>query len=312
MDKAFLDFSEISLFNNAINELFKSFMVNYPIYRMLIKILSLSFFKLVLNQLHDLRLIHIINMIKNQLNIKKRQPLVLSLNQCVTGYHNEKKLLAEKCVLQFLKNLETMNIGGRIETISDELIRPDYQKYIEGHGNCIIFPNRLIKCPIGNSLYITTYKSGTEEQKNKDNIFLEKWNIEIESTNDNFDPHNYMVSLEKQFIENINSHSSKITNKAYQYLGKKKDDYSSHEYMEFEEIIIPDGWDLLDFHDKDVLTKILTYCDSFIKKYKEYELNKDNDSYHQVNFCFNMCITGDSGTGKTQLTRSVVKYIEKN
>ena len=69
----------------------------------------------------------------------------------------------------------------------------------------------------------------------------------------------YKRKLEEEFNKSLDSHSNNIKNKAHVYIGKSKNSYDNDidKYMIFKDIILPHGWNLLEFHDKDALQKSL-------------------------------------------------------
>lgn len=309
MDKL-LEVSETAFFYKAFSELFSSLIVKYPFLDIFVKGGSFSF--LFLNYLNE-RKIYSVPFFKNIVNyllrINKKDMLVLSLEEIITDYRNDKRIIADGSVLQLLKIIGTKNEKGQVlEVINTSFQNKKYNKYFENESP--VFPCNCKKLYLEDGIYINTLKYTSEEVRDKSTFNVKKWTIEVISEIPNFDLRQYKRKLEEEFNKSLDSHSNNIKNKAHVYIGKSKDSYDSDKYMIFKDIILPHGWSLLEFHDKKVLKIVLKYCDDFITKYREYIENKHNVDFPHVNFTFNMCIIGPSGSGKSQLCRSIVKYLE--
>jgi len=310
-----LEFSEISLFYKSVDDLFKSILLKYPFTKMLLRVFSLTFFKILLNNIHELNYKYFLKLILNRINIK--QPIILKMQEIQTGYTQSRSILLEPKILQFLKILEEKlyekKITGRIEAISLPVYDIKYQNYIDENGGSLLFPNNLYRKDIGNGLLVSTKIITKEIQIKQDLNQFKEWVIEIESMDDNFNPVDFLSKLSDDFKINNNNYYSKIDNKAYLYIGRKKtDDFDNKTVMEFIYSEMPNGYDLLKFHDTELVRKIKEYTDPFIKKYIEYELHKNKDkNFKDINFSLSICIIGEPGSGKTQLSRSIVKYLEE-
>ena len=314
MDQIF-QVTEISLFYNSVNDLLNFFLLKYPFTKMLCRILSLTFFKIILNHIHDLNF----NLLFKYLfkNMSTSDPIILSISEAPACYSHTKSIIVEPQILQMLKiltdKLQDQKIVGRLETISHPCKNQKYQKYIDANGG-LLFPNNLSKKDIGDGILITTRKRIRERQIKQDTNFYEQWIIEITSNNENFNPINYLKYLNKEFNKAMNNYTSMEINTAYQYMGTVEDteDFKKERVMEFMEAKMPYGYELDSFHDKEVIEKIKNYTDPFIKKYIELENNKKlNEDFKSINFCLSICIMGQPGTGKTQLCRSIIKYLEE-
>ena len=114
MDKL-LEVSETAFFYKAFSELFSSLIVKYPFLDIFVKGGSFSF--LFLNYLNE-RKIYSVPFFKNIVNyllrINKKDMLVLSLEEIITDYRNDKRIIADGSVLQLLKIIGTKNEKGQV------------------------------------------------------------------------------------------------------------------------------------------------------------------------------------------------------
>ena len=306
MDKL-LEVSETAFFYKAISELFSPLVVKYPFLKIFIKGGSLWF--LFLNYLND-RKLHSIPIFKNILKYLsltgKKNVLKLTLEEQIWGFENTKILIADGSILHLLKIIQCKNIEGQnLEVINTAFLNDRFKEFFEKESPVFTYCNNI---PLGNGLSVSTYIETYEEVKDKTCIQLKRYIAKVESDKPN------LMDVKRDwnncFNALLDSHYNDIKNRAHVYIGKTTNGYDNTSSMIFKDIILPHGWNLLDFHDKDILKDILDYCNDFIAKYKNYIVNKDIEDYPHVNFTFNMCIIGPSGSGKSQLCRSIVKYLE--